>query len=154
MGVANASSTSAVAFNLNPGLFGRTTNLGKAFEFFRYTSLRFRIQPGNTVNNAIVAYNPDITSVAVVYPNLLEQPFQAFDSAVSTVPTAWTEVPKSVLLAAPTRWWKTNAATSVDSEIIQAQLLVATSGAGAAVTNMEIEYICEFKGAQGSALQP
>jgi len=153
-GVANSSTVNALALNLNPGLIGRTQNMAKAFEFFRFSKLRFRVHPGNTTSNSIVAYNPDITSVAVTYSQLLEQPYFAFDSLTCTIPSPWCNVPRSTLWSTPTRWWKTNAATSVDSEIIQGQLLVATSGATAAVTTVEIEYMCEFKGAQGSGLQP
>jgi len=146
-----------------PSTFPRLTNISKAFEFYRFIQLRARILPAQLVSSIPIislGYLPEITTEtigSVTATQVSELVPSVNYGSYSTVPSAWVTVPPSVLSRnTPTRWWKTDAATSDDVETTQGLLLVALSSAIGTNQNVwiEVKYLCEFAGAENFSLEP
>jgi hypothetical protein len=156
------------SFNLAPSVATRLLNISDNFEFYRFIRLRFRQYPnasstGTNPATQLVAYLPEETTIAFTFAGLQEQSYSTMivtngaqvGASSSTVPTNWIEVPRSVLLGTAVKWYKTSGATTEDDFVIQGKFLIASAGStDASICTLEIEYICEFAGAEPASLQP
>jgi hypothetical protein len=148
---------------------GRLTNVLKAYEFYRFTKLRFRLRPGCTstlvasltgtadycacwiaeVNSA----GPSYAEASEQVPNVHFAPGVAPVAATTpiypqTMPSEWVSVPREILLGKqPVKWWKSNT-TSVDPLVTQGVLFVVSSySSDVGAVLLELDYTCEFAGA-------
>lgn len=162
--------SSALVYPLYPATFPRLGNIAKAFEFFRFVRLRFRLLPGSassaSVENAMFAagWLPEEAQGSIGVADVWElEPSctlsvpgtagsgQAF--GVQTVPTNWATVSKARLFGnTPMRWYKTASASSEDAFVEQGQLLLASNaGSDTGHPYLEVEYTAEFAGATSAA---
>jgi len=144
---------------LRPGVTVRLINVAKAFEFYRFTKLRYRIMEFGSAGDMVsVGYLPELSTigsgvatflaVSELYPGQTRPGFY-------TCQQAWTNVPKQVLFGkTPTRWWKTSAASSEDLEIVQGEFIGQQSSAAAKSLWIEFEYTCQFAGTDTLNLEP
>jgi hypothetical protein len=149
----------ASIFFVQPQNFGRLVNISKAFEFYRYTRLRYRllpIPPSNGGTRFAACYLPEEPAAATtpVLANLLEQPRLAFQTSSMTVPTHWETVPRQVLLGTSVKWYKTVLASTEDADLVQGSIIYAGDSVLGNNSLLEIEYSIEFRGAESVGLQP
>jgi hypothetical protein len=158
-----------LTYKIAPSIASRLSNIADNFEFYRFVKLRWRQHPNNSAtgvnaNDQIVAYFPEETSTAFTFAGLTEQTYSTIicsnpnaSSATSstTIPSNWVEVPRSVLLATAVKWFKTSGAGTEDDFVIQGEFLIASASTADTSNNLiEVEYICEFAGAEPASLQP
>jgi hypothetical protein len=142
---------------LQPQTFNRLTNISKAYEFFRFTKVSFRLLgPGTTnTNNYVVSYLPEETTAATTFAKCLEQSYSSFCGALTTVPGNRAAIPRSVLLGTSPKWYKTDGASTENDNLIQGTFLCAsTNSADVSPLYIELTYLCELTGAEFSTLQP
>jgi hypothetical protein len=150
---------------LNPGNFGRLLNCAKAFEFYRFTKLRFRLMPSEsstaTQQVLVAGYLAEIADTPPAFAGVTEMMPQSTvvlagtgTTSTQTVPGKWVNVPRNVLLATPVKWYKTVASSGEDIFLSQGTIWLASSSvADTAFLNLEIEYSCEFTGVEPSDAQ-
>jgi len=147
--------------SVDTSLAPRLTAVAGAYEYYRFTKLRFRQRPGSLWLTGIsadraVGFSPTL-GAGTTYANVKElQPVCHFapsgpsgsnQVAVQTVPSEWVNVPKQTLLGrTPTRWWKV-AADAENPEVTQGQLRAASDSVTDVGTCLvEYQYECEFTG--------
>jgi hypothetical protein len=151
-----ATLSSGVTFPvLQPQTFNRLTSISKAYEFFRFTKLSFRLLGPPAAASYIVGYLPEETTATTTFAKVQEQSYSSFCAVATTVPGNRSTVPRSVLLATAPKWYKTNGASTEDDNLIQGTFLCASSSTGdESIMYIEIYYMVEFTGAENSGLQP
>jgi hypothetical protein len=153
------SNTTPVSLVLSVAL----TNLGKCFQYYRFTKLRVTIPPPdypessfNDTGNGLVGVGylseetvstvttiPIGATLALANSRLIKASQNNATASITgyTVPTVL-NVPRRALLSAPVKWYKTNSA-SAEEVLIQQGTLIA-SVATAPLSNMEIGYFIDF----------
>lgn len=169
---------SSAALFLQPSTTGRLNNIEKGFEYYRFVKARFTIVPitrfettvpdNTTAGYGAFGYYPEettATTTTLAPANVLSLdasiPLQASVSGFTiTTPLALyvqghtvnqiLNVPKSVLLSTPAKWYRTNATASAEDPFVQqGTLFVAfndTAGANTIVVPFVLDYVCEFAG--------
>jgi len=154
---------------------GRTTNVVKAFEYYRFTKLRFRFLPGCTSSVAFSLAAPrdfvcgwagEVASGSVSYSNVLEfQPNTHFSAGMysaaivgpvypQTTPSSWAVVSKRQLTSlTDVKWWRTQSGATTDPDYIQGVLYIfSDSSADTGVYKLELDYTCEFTGPNANSV--
>jgi len=149
---ANGSSVLSQILLVDPAYFTRLVAPAGAFEFYRFSKLRFRIHPAAV--QVAASYLPEATTTTATYANIIHQPRMAHLTGAETTPSPWINIPRGVLLGTATKWFKTQTATGTDPSITQGTLMVATASSAAATNTLEFEYVCQFRGGEASGLQP
>jgi len=153
----------------------RLTNIVKAYEYYRFTRLRFRLCPGCTSSVAfslsaprdwVACFTGEVPATGIAYSNALElTPVTHFSAAMysstivgpvypQTVPSDWAVVPRSQLMGkTPTRWWRTATGSTTDPDSVQGDITIfsdTTSDVG--VFKLEIDYDVEFSSPDSGGL--
>jgi len=157
-----ASGAESISLGLTPGLFLRPAQVSGAFEFFRFTKCSYALVPGFKSSTAICAaigYIPDETTNAGTALNLQQVSELSSSQTLGYYEATrrWTEIPRSVLLGnTPTRWWKTDAASGEDVEVLQGTFFVSDGVSPAATRTfpVEVRYVMEFAGAETISFEP
>jgi len=162
-------SSGAGAAGITPGMFPRAASVSASFEFYRFTKLRFRILATSRSSisspvDIVAGYLPEETGETSSYGSTLELlPNTHFASnstagtfAPMTCHSDWAVVPRRVLCGnTPTRWFKTNAASTEDLFVQQGVVPIHSSSASdAGVMYIEFRYELEFTGIEASQEQP
>jgi len=163
---------------VSPTLFPRALNISKAFEFYKFTSFRFRILPNTYGTNdtaadvapqdAVVGWLPDVADALPSYGGCLElDPVAHFAIGnipaslapmipCQTVPSEWRSVPRRTLDTLPTKWFKTASASIEDFVLYQGQIWCGVNSVPAAsnvFVFVEFDYTIKYTGIQPQSSQ-
>jgi len=148
---------------------GRLTNVVKAYEFYRFTKLRFRWRPGSTTSIAfslaspadfVASYVGEYPDAFPTYTGLLEFAPNChfapadYSSAIvqpvypQTVPSEWATVSRDILQAAPVKWYRTASGAATDPDSVQGMVVLASSQGTSDIGTyvLEFEYTIQFAG--------
>jgi hypothetical protein len=161
------------SYAVAPTIATRLADIEQAFEFYRFTSLRFRVFPSVGAGlaadgNTIVAYVPEETTVAVTFAKLVEQTYSIFMPQATitsaglipsqlgqSIPSRWMTIPARVLNAQGPKWYKTVGPTAEDPQVQQGALYLSSDNiADVRQFYLEVEYVCQFQGSEKTTLQP
>jgi hypothetical protein len=145
---------STVQVSPNTSFSPRLAAVADTFEQYRIVKWRFRVRrPASTAGELIVAFNPSSPdSPPVNLANCSESPYHSYAAGSDTVPGPWVNVPRSVLMGGPLKWYRAVIGTFDNIEEFQGTISCGAITSGSLY--VEHEGVCEFRAPIATASTP
>jgi hypothetical protein len=138
-------------------LAARLGEVGAAFEFYKFTKIRYRILCDTATSepeaDLALGYYPEEPNSSVTHAEVQEfTPCAHFADSntgivLQSVPSDWKRIPDSILNSTPSRMYQVNSANPEDPFLVQGTFVAASNNPGDTGTVCyEVEYTCVFKG--------